>query len=114
TTRHDGRATLRIVPLSTDDLGVALERGGPSADRGWACVRDGEVVPAWVVRYQRRARTATFLTLLIADRPGERRDVAAAVEGIPFTEDCRVSVRGPDVAQEILIPAAAAPTESAR
>lgn len=105
TNHRSGGPTVRIVPALTDDLGVRLERGGSTADRGWICVAKEQLVPDWAVGYERAARSTTFVTLLLPERPGAAREVEATIEGAPLTGECRVAVRGAEIHDDIVIPA---------
>lgn len=95
--------TVKIVPLGEDGLELRLHRGAVDPRQGWVCVGPKRMVPNSVVEYQRSARTASFATVIMPERPGKPTWVRGAIEGSPFREEARICVAVGDQQDDIIL-----------
>jgi hypothetical protein len=92
TTNSKGGATMKLVPLRTEGVGLQVHRGTERPYQGWVCTSGHKREPAAVIEYSQQRKIATFATLIAAEPQGESREISAAIQGRPLDEDALIEI----------------------
>lgn len=103
TVNPSGGATVKIIPLLKEDLGVSLQRGVFTPRQGWICTGDRQMVPNTVVDYQYVGTQGAFAVLIMPEAPGRSMELRAQIEGNLFRDETLVKVNFDDNHDEIYI-----------